>query len=509
MKSLKKLAALGLVLLGFVMLSPFAAKAMAGDMGFFGGITEGVRLPRTSEVIFSTAAANATLAIDSTYTEIIFINGVPVEFQGLIAVRRNGTVTNADRGTYTVTYTIIPSSATATGVYLNRHVSFLVNWHRERGRDQVHKDFQVQTWVETVTVDGATFTLDRALSFWDVSVLEVHSAGVVYYRGNQTKRAVFNGPGGQTTVEAHGELYGFRSAWAHAESHIKHKTVFNDEWQMHVQIRPSVSAYKTIQYHNNEPFLINFPGNWQEVLITQSGLAYNIIHLPNQFYGIPTYGTASIETPNVFQNLMWVDTTPISAHFAHRDIAQLYAVGVLQRPVAMFQPNERITRSEFFVMLARAINLPLEEIPTGISRRRDLEVLVFADINRDRPDYPYIMALHSAGLTVGRGGSQFRPDDFVTIEEAMHVIINALGLLRLGLESNMTPFADDADISPWARQALYAGARIGLISPVGGYINPQLYLNKGGAAAIVNRLIEYMRFELMIEYTENIVHFSW
>jgi hypothetical protein len=161
-------------------------------------------------------------------------------------------------------------------------------------------------------------------------------------------------------------------------------------------------------------------------------------------------------------------------------------------------------------MLAKALKLPIEPIPATNNRRTDIIVSVFIDITRDRPDYQYIMAAWEAGLVTGRGGNRFMPDEYVTKEEAIHTIVTALGLIRLGLEpTNMTPFADDADISPWARRAMYAARRINLISPnQEGFIYPTAPLTKAGGAAIINLMVEYMRTELRADYTERIVHIA-
>ena len=487
----------------------------AGAMGFFGGITEGIPLPMTSEVIVAATGNNGVgnLGIDSMYTEVSFLMGEPVEFEGRIVITANGRVTDDDSGSFDIVYSMWGESL--YGDVMGRTVSFAVNWHRDRFRNQVHKGFQAQAWDEFFIIDGVAFDIDASRSFWNVSVLEVHDAGVIYYTGNQTKQAVFfvDDEVDAVTVHSSGELYGFRTAWSHTETHIITDWIYNDVfgWQMAVQVRPSVSAFKTLQYDDNLPHLINFPGNFQEVHSTQSALVYNIFHLPNQFFGIDVYGTANVHTPNIFENLMWTDTSALYGHWAHREVSHLYAIGVLTRPPAMFAPEQAITRSEFFVMLVRAIGLPLHEMPTPRGRRRDIDVTVFPDVMSDRADFPYIMAAFNAGLTAGVGGGMFNPNGYVTLEEAIHTVVDAMGLLRLGINpTHMTPFSDDQDISPWARQAMYAGARIGLITPdIQGMIHPRMEITQAGAAAIINRLIDYMRTELRVDYTENIMNFAW
>jgi hypothetical protein len=263
-----------------------------------------------------------------------------------------------------------------------------------------------------------------------------------------------------------------------------------------------------MQYHQNRPYLIGFPGNYQEMLTTESGLSYNIFHLPNHLYGTPLYGTANIITGNVFENLPYTDTTML-AHWAQDDIAMLYALGILDMPVAMFNPTHLITRAEFVTMLAKALKLPIEPLPSSTARRNAEVNIIFPDVRVDNPAYPYILAAFNAGLVSGRGGGMFEPDAFLTLEESVQMIIGSLGLLRLGIPTNMTPFTDDDEISDWARQALYAARRIGLFSVnLDGTINPRLNINKAFAASVINRIIDYMRVELRADYTDNIVHFA-
>jgi hypothetical protein len=89
------------------------------------------------------------------------------------------------------------------------------------------------------------------------------------------------------------------------------------------------------------------------------------------------------------------------------------------------------------------------------------------------------------------------------------MVVDSMGLLRLGIQTDMTPFTDDDEISNWAKEAMYAARRIGMITAYpDGTITPRMHLTKGAAAAIIDRMIRYMRTELMVEYTDNLVQFA-
>lgn len=510
---MKKLFTAMLIML--IMMTAFGVTAYAesGDMGFFGGITEGVRLPKTSEVILARNAKKTNNPdIVSTYKEIIFIAGVPVEFEGQLTIKKNGVISDTtDSGSYRVTYTIVPTAATSGDVSLNRAIAYTVNWYRDKDLGQIHKEYSMYSWAESITVNGETYVLDSALSHWDISILEDVTAAVTYYKGRQSKRAVYLNGEEMATVEANGDLYGYNCAWSHTETHRISENIYHDGWQLSYEVRPSVSAYKTLDWHPNEPLLISFPGNYQEVLKNESGLAYNIYTLPQRFYGTETYGTASIDVINVFENLSYVDTSALTGHWAQEDISRLYSLGILTQRPNMFQPDQLMTRSQFFIMLVKALNLELEPIPTSNSKKKEVDILTFPDVNKSHPAYQYVMAAYKAGIATGKGSSQFCPDDYVTLEEAVYTVVKSLGLLSLGLEpTNMTAFADDADISNWAKKSLYAAWRIRLVSAdEKGNINAQQNINKAFGAALINRMIEYMRTELKIDYTEHIVHFTY
>ncbi len=127
-----------------------------------------------------------------------------------------------------------------------------------------------------------------------------------------------------------------------------------------------------------------------------------------------------------------------------------------------------------------------------------------------REDYKYIMAAYDVGLAIGRDNGHYYPDAPVTREEALVILLRTIGLSNLGLDPTpITTFVDDAKISKWAKQEIYAANRIGLITGGSdGRISPKLYVTKAEAAALTNKLIDYMREDMQVDYGRNIVHFA-
>lgn len=492
------------------------------DLGFFGGITEGVRLPLTTETIIAENArgANRRNERDFVYKEMIFLAGAPVEFEGNMNRRITGQIAplGETSGTATVRYLVTPMAGNANTI--NRDITLNVNWRREG--NQIIENYSVASrnnnlqWSETIVVGGTTFTLVPSQSHLNVSILRDVTPGVTYYRGDISKRAVYT-TGGEnpTTVtkEVMGQIYGFTSAWSAVETQRLNGMIITPTWQMQYQVVPSVSVNKELQYAQAEPTLISFAGNYREVMSNQSGLNYIIHTLPNMFYGTPTFGSATISTFNTFEQLIAPDLGYLRGHWAERDIRRLFSMQILQGNPNHFRPYQGVTRAEFITMLARAVKLPLnpDHMPQNQNNRRRATQIdpVFPDVWQERPDFPYIMAAYEAGIAVGRGEGHFQGDAIIRREEAYVLALRMLGLSNLGLQPTpITPFVDDVDIQNWARSDIYAAARIGLILPDNnGMVHPQEVMTSAQAAALVLRLIDYMRHELAVDYTENIINF--
>ncbi|MCL2415600.1 MAG: S-layer homology domain-containing protein [Defluviitaleaceae bacterium] len=490
--------------------------ARPSDLGFFGGITEGARLPMTTEQIIAQTNANRRAAPqDFVYKEMIFLAGLPVEFEGIMTRRQNGQVTTtADSGSYTLTYDIRPNPATADGVNLTRLITFNVNWRREG--NQIIENLTVNpnntSWRESITVDGTNFVLDPRQSHISISIIRHETPGVTYYRGDISKRAVYTSGGDQVVQEINGRFYGFYSAWSATETHILEGIISTPEWQMMYEVVPSVAVSKDLQYAQNEPTAISFSGNYREVTQNRSGLSYSITVMPNRFYGEPTSGSTTISTRNSFEQLISPDVAFLDGHWAQSDIQKIFSMEILDFDPRLFFPDQQITRATYITMLARAARMPLAPPATTTgraNRNAPPPELIFPDVPDSHPASRYITAAYESGLIRGRGQGHFQTDFAITREEAYVLALRILGLTNLGPDPTpVTPFVDDADIGDWARRELYAAERIGLIFPDSmGRLNPREYLSNAEAAALVIRLIDYMRHFLPTDYTENIINF--
>jgi len=284
--------------------------------------------------------------------------------------------------------------------------------------------------------------------------------------------------------------------------------LYTDQWQMQYQIRPSVSVNKMLQYTSNEPTAISFPGNYREVMVNDSGLSYDIFVKPQIFLDMPNYGSVNIPVSNAFEQLIAPNLSFLRGHPAESDITKLFAMEVLEGETYFYRPEEAITRGQFVSALVRAIKLPVEQ-PAGTRSRNPATPITFPDVPESSPQYPFIMAAYKAGIAAGRSNGYFFTDSTIERQEALVMMLRALGLENLGYDpAPVTAFTDDNDIDAWAKRELYAAERLGLIaSDENGAISPKALVSKAEAAALLNRFIEYMRLELKTDYADHIVNF--
>ncbi len=496
----KKFVATTLAVLTFTS----TASANFGDIGFFGGISEGRKLPKTTETMLDIQDEKG----EFVYKEMIMFGKQPYEYEGTLTVSETPELTE-DIGTYKYTMQVKDSNTTPDDISVNRALTFDVNYRKEG--EKVVKDFEIANWRESITTPEGTYRLDPDQSYFGISVIEDHKPGITYYKGNISEEAVYLIDGDNENplyVSQAGDVYGYSSPYSSTETYRIDVTVQGKDYDLKYQIRPSTTVKKVLNYSDNEPTLISFDGNYQEVITNDSGLRYDYISKPSDMYLVDFEGGTSIRSYNSFEQLIPPDLEFLKGHPAYYDIHKLFSLGVLTGDPKYFIPNQAITRGQYTDMLARAILLDTSEYENAGQNGAPVKI-VFGDVTEQRREYPTIMAAYDAGLAVGRADGLYYPDALITRQEAVVILLRTIGLENLGLDPTpMTSFVDDNEIADWAKREIYAAERIGLISKdEEGKIHPTDYLTKGEAAVLVNRLIDYMRYDLERDYADNIVNF--
>ncbi|MGL5675479.1 MAG: S-layer homology domain-containing protein [Cellulosilyticaceae bacterium] len=477
--------------------------AYEGEMGYFGGITPGYKLPTTTALAQEKAKKPSKVVLP--YKETVYLTGKPVTVEGTMEFRPQVVDKTKPVGTYTENY-VMKAEDKGTQSKLTRTLTLDTQYVYDPVARQTTKTSEVKKWTELISIGGTTYQLDFRNSEFSKSMLEDHTPGVTYYRGDLAYAAVYNnvtaGGGAQATVSVSGPIYGYDHAYAKTETQKRTITIEDGTNNYFIEEMPTFTTYKELQYGANEPWAISFGGNYKEVLRGDGTVMYNVQVGHPGLYDNEKIGTVGIaDTPSIEQ-LRAVELSHMKGHPAESDIRKMYALQIFTGDPTKMSPNQVVTRGQYIEMLVRALKLPLPEVEkkkTVSSKKDEVEIIVFTDIKKDDPLYPYALAAYNAGLI---GNGRVNPGTYLTREEMLAMNVRAIGLERLGIATSgmVTPFLDDNLISDWAKSPVYAASRIGLVDTTNGYLLPQRKVTQAEAAAFMNRLLEYLRYELQKDY---------
>lgn len=495
---LKKLSA---ILLTFIF-SVAPLWAAEGEMGYFGGISPGTKLPTITSLAQKKKASTVS-KFTLPYKENIYITGTPIEVEGTIEVRPGKIDKTKGQGKYVENYIIKAQSADGKNK-ITRSMSFDTQYIYEAERRQLTKTSQMKKWTETIVLDGVTYTLDQSQSSFTKSILEDYTPGVMYYRGDIQYDAVYRNVTATTgnsyvTVSVNGPIYGYEEAFAKTETQRRNIMIDTGLNQYAIEETPTFTVYKDIQYDTNEPGAISFSGNHKEFIRSEGVLAYNILVGDSFLYEDELTGTLNVETAPVIEQLSVSEAAHIKGHPAESDIKRIYSMKILDDDITKFSPNQVITKQEYITMLVKALQIPVPD-DKQIAKIQS----PFTDLSSSSPYYKYALAAYQAGLV---DGGKFNGKTSITREQMYVHNVRLIGLERLGIATleAYTPFIDDGKISSWAKDSIYAASKIGLIQSENGYILPKKYVTKADACTFLNQLINYLRYDLQKDYNEKMM----
>ena len=160
-------------------------------------------------------------------------------------------------------------------------------------------------------------------------------------------------------------------------------------------------------------------------------------------------GSASKPTTNVPEDKA-EGFSDISGHWAEASILKMVEKGIIYgKTDTLFAPEDKITRAEFATLISRMLNLSGSEYD-------------FNDVDKQSWYAQSVSAVAQAGFMSGFNGN-FRPMDNITREE-MAVVISAIAAQKeIKYEEKDVVFADEESISGWAKEAVSAAAKLGII----------------------------------------------
>lgn len=172
--------------------------------------------------------------------------------------------------------------------------------------------------------------------------------------------------------------------------------------------------------------------------------------------------------------------TDITGHWAEDYINRAAAKGFISGyPDGSFKPNHPVTRAEFTVMLARALDLEGKDATIAFTDKDQIGTWAKGAI---------VQAVQ-AGIISGYEDGSIRPNAQITRVEMAAMIARAL---KLSSETDtLTGFADDKVIPQWAKGSVEAMRNLGLIDGRGGNrFVPNDRTTRAEAMVVLLRVIE-------------------
>ncbi len=146
----------------------------------------------------------------------------------------------------------------------------------------------------------------------------------------------------------------------------------------------------------------------------------------------------------------------------------------------LFAPGRNITREEMLTMLLRAYGVDVTSATTD----------KFTDVDLAAWYAPYVAKGLELGVTEGISDTEFGTGRYITRQETAAMANRIAQKFGKSFTSDGTVFTDDADISDWAKSAVYALKGAGVINGTGeGSFNPVANCTRAEAAQIIYSLI--------------------
>lgn len=482
--------------------------ARAGEMFYFGGVTEGSKLQKNIDKIVGTKSNAQT---NYSYKEVVLVDGTVKLAEGTMTIK-DGTPTKwADSGSYTIAYTITPDANSE--VQLSRQITLNVKY--KKVDNQITKDCTINKWTETITIGTTVYTLNEAKSTLNLPTIEWIAPAITYHKVVISNELVYDSDSTRTIVTHTGQSFGYNTHYssvetcnidAKVESYGLSEGVVSPKasWSLIVNLEPSVTMNKTLTYDSNTPYAISFDGNYLELIKNSGGLYYTIVkdkenstlkksELKGE-YSLPTFNqTEILIAPKNID--MW------NGNFAEDDIRKLFSMEVLEGDTKYYVPNQGITRSQFIRLMVKALGYDPYE---GKS-----EMAIYEDVPSSHVNYAYVVKAYEIGLIKGVGNGHFNPDEIINRQEAFVIYTRALALSnKAAYKTTVTPFVDNDQIADWAKRDIVALYNLGLVKGDSGYVKPTAKLSKAEGAALVNRMIDYLREGIEPEYVENLINYD-
>ncbi|MCM3781347.1 S-layer homology domain-containing protein [Neobacillus mesonae] len=256
-----------------------------------------------------------------------------------------------------------------------------------------------------------------------------------------------------------------------------------------------VSAEGVREVHQlNKPAIVKFKlTTEQEKAISRdlAGVYYVDGNKPEYTKGTLSNGvfTFTAEHFSYYAILEYTKTfIDMNGHWAEEAVKALAAkqivTGVDERH---YEPNRSITRAEFVSLLMRALE---NEESSARFTPTSSGAKPFNDVPVNQYYTERVNKAAALGLVKGHDG-KFRPDDSISREEAVAVLVRAAEVLELREMNSETKkeFADSQSIAAWAQEAVEKAWSLGIIVGDGNRFNPKNSVTRAEMAVMIYRML--------------------
>lgn len=175
--------------------------------------------------------------------------------------------------------------------------------------------------------------------------------------------------------------------------------------------------------------------------------------------------------------------------WAREAIETLHARGVINGVMEnRFSPSASVTRSDFILMLVRALGL--NESGKGWTANTGIS---FSDVDSDAYYADALYLAKSMGIAKGQDNNHFRPELEISRQDMMVLLERALKLigkeLDKGSEDLLKHFSDHYNIAEYAEESIATLVANGIISGDGTKLKPLASATRAEAAVLIYRVI--------------------
>lgn len=489
-------------------------------------------------LIFSTTSSCWAAPIDYfggvndeyNYEEMVFVSGEPIRFLGTYTSKVSD---KTDTSTTTLDFKLNGYDLNGTSVgTLKRTMKYTTAKELINDKGQTINTTILDSFKESILINGYTYTL-KDYQFSKSAVVDNRPASD-FLSGNIQGRKYYevDQDGGVITVDVSGGEVGYSNFWGNTNTQLinlsitgnilpsKRKKLNVSYGALNITVGGTVNIYvsdsqtKSLQYYPNDANYASFDGGYVRTTNRDMITQYNY-DITKDFQGTPVRYRDSEEFSKknvpIVERLVLPKFRDISGHPAEEAIKKLYSLDVYNNTNIFFSPDTPMRRGEFVHALMQACNIRIDTTANqaGNTTTEEFE-FPFTDVAEEDENYQEISDAVQKGVVYGKRGDTFRPEEPITVAEAITIIVRALGFENKAPAPGYTlDYVNSDEIPYWAQDSFYIATEIGLIGPDAYNMispGPNETLTRGNASKLMVAFLKFLEKDLQKDYRDQIIY---